>query len=222
MQFDVITLFPKVLEPYLNESILGRAVRNNLITVKLHNLRNFSRDKHKKVDDRQYGGGPGMVLQIKPIITAVTKVTVSKVTNKPKVIIFSAAGKQFDDKMARRFAKEKSLVLVAGRYEGIDARVLKILKDQGYKAEEVSIGPYILTGGEIPALAVIDAVARKIPGVLGKSESLEEKRFGAGVPVYTRPEVFEYKGKKYRVPNALLSGHHKKIEEWRTKKRKLT
>ena len=223
MKFDIITLFPKVCEPYFKESILGRAVKNKLIEVKIHNLREYSRDKkHQKVDDRAYGGGPGMVLQALPVIRAVASVK-SKKKIKIKVVVLSAKGKEFTDKLSLSFSKYDQLILVAGHYEGIDERVIKVLKTclPAGRAEEGSVGQYILSGGELPAMVIVDAVARKIKGVLGKSESLEEHRLGAGVPTYTRPETISYKGKKYSVPKVLLSGHHRDIEEWRLEHKKI-
>lgn len=213
MKFDIITIFPEIFESYLNESILKRAQKNNLVDFKIHNLRDFTKDKHKKVDDRPFGGGPGMVMQAEPIIKAVESVKLKN--KKTKVVIFSATGKQFNNKTAIDLAKKyDQLILICGRYEGIDARMKKIIKDQGLKIEEISIGPYVLTGGELPAMVLIDSVSRQILGVLGKQESLEEKRYGAGLPVYTRPEIFAHKGRKYKTPKVLLSGNHKKIEEW--------
>lgn len=223
MTFEVITLFPEVLKPYLGESIMGRAIGRKLFKVNFHNLRDFSIDKkHKHVDDRVYGGGPGMVIQIQPIIKAVEFVK-SKVLpagkqekSKIKVILFTPAGKQFDDKMAVRLAKDyNNLILICGHYEGIDARLKSVLKTLKLSTLELSIGPYVLTGGELPAVVLIDSVSRQIPGVLGKQESVEEKRFGVGVPVYTRPEVFLYKKRKYPVPKVLLSGDHAAINKWR-------
>ncbi|MDZ4299588.1 MAG: tRNA (guanosine(37)-N1)-methyltransferase TrmD [Candidatus Sungbacteria bacterium] len=208
MRFDIITIFPELFPPYLTESILGRAQEKKLVQTEIHNLRDFTRDSHKKVDDKPYGGGPGMVLQIEPLTRVLTGIPREK---KNLVILFSATGKQFDAKLATQWARKyEQIIMIAGRYEGVDERIKKIAKIQ-----EVSIGPYVLTGGELPALVVMDAVARHIPGVLGDAESLEEKRYGIGVPAYTRPEVFPWKGKKYRVPSVLLSGNHKKIEAWR-------
>ena len=217
MRFDIITIFPESLGGYFNSSILGRAQKDKKIKINLHNLRDFAEDKHKKTDDKSFGGGPGMVIKIEPIALAIGSILKSKVkSQKSKVIVFSPSGKQFTQKMAKDWAKKyNSIILICGRYEGIDARVKKILN-----AEEISIGPYILTGGELPAAVVADAVARHIPSVLGKEESLEEKRGISGFPVYTKPEVFEFKGKKYKVPKVLLSGHHKNIEEWRKKNSK--
>ena len=217
MRFDIITIFPKIFDSYFSESIIKRAVKTKKIRIKIWNLRNFTKNKHKKVDDKPYGGGAGMVLQVEPILRAVHKI---KPNAKTKIIILSAKGKQFNQKIAGDWAaKYRQIILISGRYEGIDERVKTILR-----AEEISIGPYVLTGGEIPAMAIVDAVSRHIPGVLGKSESLEEKRYGAGVPAFTRPEIFSVRGsafggknKKYKVPEILLSGDHKKIENWRIK-----
>ena len=221
MRFDIITIFPKIFDSYLNESILKRAQKNKLIDIKIHNLQDFTEDKHRKVDDRPFGGGPGMVFKIEPIIRAIEKLA-SKLKSlkadkfKTKIIIFTPNGKKFDNKMAADFSKKyDNLIFICGRYEGIDARVKKVIKNLGLNIQEISIGDYILTGGELPAMVLIDSISRQIHGVLGKQESLEEKRNGIGLPIYTRPEIFEYKRKKYKVPKVLLSGNHKKIEEWR-------
>lgn len=211
MKFHVVTLFPEVCEAYTNASILGRAQKSKKIKVSYLNPRDFSKDKHKKVDERPYGGGPGMVMQAGPIIAAVEK-ALKKDVKKKKILLMSPRGKVFDQAYAKKLAKSYSdIVLIAGRYEGIDARVKKILK-----AEEVSVGPYVLTGGELPALTIIDAVARNIDGVLGAGESLEDTRVASG-EMYTRPEIFLHKGKKYVVPKVLRGGNHKEIEEWRKK-----
>ena len=225
MRFDIITIFPKIFDSYFSESIIKRAVKTKKIRIKIWNLRDFAHKKNLpatmrsfgRVDDRPYGGGTGMVLQVEPILRAVQKI---KPNAKTKIIILSAKGKQFNQKIAGDWAaKYRQIILISGRYEGIDERV-KIIS----RAEEISIGPYVLTGGEIPAMAIVDAVSRHIPGVLGKSESLEEKRYGIGVSAYTRPEIFSVRGsafggknKKYKVPEVLLSGNHKKIENWRIK-----
>lgn len=235
MTFHIITLFPEVFDAYFKESVIGKAIQKKKIYIKLYNLRDFSLDtkrrkarpagrrSFRRVDDRAYGGGPGMVLEVGPVVKAIEKATKNR--RQAKVILFSAGGKQFDFKMAKRLTGYRDIVLVAGRYEGVDERVKKIFSARGGsaaggKAEEVSIGPYVLTGGEVPAMAVVDAVARQIKGVLGKEESLEETRYGVGVPVYTRPEVFKYRGKEYKVPKVLLSGDHKRIDEWRKRHRK--
>lgn len=216
MKIDIITIFPGIFDSYLNESILKRALSKKLIRIKIHNLRDFTKDKHKKVDDRAYGGGPGMVLKPEPIIKAVASLKPKAKNQNAKVILFSPAGKQFNNKMAAELAKKNGqLILICGHYEGVDERVKKAIRDSGFKLEEISVGPYVLTGGEPGAMVLIDAVSRQIPGVLGKSESLEEKRLGVGMPVYTRPEVFSWKAGKYSVPKVLLSGNHKEIEKWR-------
>jgi len=241
-KFTVITTFPNLLESYLSDSILARAIKAKKLSVKFVNPRQFATDKHHKTDFRPYGGGPGMVMLAEPILRAVEAVlrtsrrrlpvgegksqstARARSANQPQVIIFSPQGKSFTNQIAAKLAKEKrDIILIAGRYEGIDARVKKILK-----AEEYSIGDYVLTGGELPAAVVIDAVARQLPGVLGKEESLEEKRV-ASREVYTRPEVLEWppssktsagRSKKHRVPKVLLSGHQANITAWRAKRAK--
>ena len=218
MRFDIITIFPESLRGYFSVSILGRAQKSDRIKINLHNLRDFAEDKHKKTDDNPFGGGPGMVMKIEPIALAILKIKPASPAGRSnlgnsKIILFSPAGKQFTQKMARDWAKKyDNLIMICGRYEGVDARVKKALN-----AEEISIGPYILTGGELPAAVVADAVSRHIPNVLGKEESLEEERGMSGFPVYTKPEIFEFKDKKYIVPKVLLSGHHIKIKNWREK-----
>ena len=236
MKFNIITIFPDIFNSYLNESILKRAQKNKLIQIKIHNLRDFTKDRHKKVDDRPFGGGPGMVFKIEPLVKAIlslkSRVNPPAGGQKSKIILFTPGGKQFDNKIAKQLAENyDNLILICGRYEGIDARVKKVIYDLGFKIQEISIGPYVLTGGELPAMVLIDSVSRQIPGVLGNIQSLEEGRYGlpvyphtkrsCGVGVYTRPEVFVYKNKKYKVPKVLLSGDHKKIEKWRNKKIKV-
>lgn len=209
MQFHVVTLFPEVVDAYVQASILGRAQREKLLKVKTYQLRNTAGNKWGKVDERPYGGGPGMVLRAEPIIKAVQKITKGK---KMKVLITAAGGKPLTNAYAKALLKNKDVVIVCGRYEGIDARAKKVLK-----AEEVSVGPYILTGGEVPAMAIIDTAARQIKGVLGKFESLEESRV-ASHEIYTRPEILKVKGKSFRVPKVLLSGHHANMDTWKKKK----
>lgn len=211
MIFHLVSIFPKMFDSYLNESIIARALKSKKIKVKFYNPRDFTRDRHRKTDFRPYGGGPGMALAAEPILRAVARIKKSPTkNNQPKIIIFSPGGKLFTNQTAAKLAKrQQDLILIAGRYEGIDARVKKILK-----AEEYSIGPYIVTGGELPAMVFMDAVARQIPGVLGKEESLEENRISSH-QVYTRPRVLIWARKKYKVPLVLLSGHHKKITEYR-------
>ncbi len=206
--FNVITIFPEMLETYLKTSLLGKAQTKKLIRINLIQLRKFARDKHHKVDDKPFGGGPGMVMKLEPIMKAVQSAK-AKTKGKTHTILFSTRGKKFDQAAARRLSKYRNLVLICGRYEGVDERVPEYIAD-----EEISIGDFVLQGGELPALIVIEAVSRHIKGVLGKYESLEEVK--GSYPVYTRPEVLKLKnGKKLAVPDVLLSGNHKKIEEWR-------
>lgn len=221
MHFHVITLFKEVCESYTNASILGRAQktekgkgakhRGKKIEVTYYNPRDFAEGKHQKVDDRPYGGGPGMVMYAKPILRAWEKAVGRKKNQKKvKTLIMSPRGKKFDTTMAKKLAeKYDDIVLISGRYEGIDSRVKKILK-----ADEVSVGDYVLTGGELPALTIIDSIARQVPGVLGTFESLEDERVSSG-EMYTRPEILEYKKKKYKVPPVFLSGNPKEIEKRR-------
>jgi len=210
MNFHVVTLFPEVVEAYTNASILGRAQKQKLLKVKAYQLRDTAGNKWGKVDERPYGGGPGMVLRAEPVIKAVQKIVKNK---KAKVLITAAGGKPLTNAYAKALTKYKDVVIVCGRYEGIDARAKAALK-----AEEVSVGDYILTGGEVPAMAIIDAAARQIKGVLGTFESLEEARV-ASHDVYTRPEVIKVKGKSYKVPPVLLSGHHANKDAWKEKRR---
>lgn len=214
IKFNIITIFPEIFESYFNESIIGRAQEKRLVNIKVHNLRDYTDDRRKTVDDHPYGGGAGMVMTVEPIFKAVNKLKVR--SSKMKVILFSPKGKKFDQKMAKRFSKLDNLIMICGRYEGVDERVAKYIAD-----EEVSVGDYVLTGGEIPAMIVVDAVTRLIPGVIAK-ESLNEESFSFKkekalreenyeYPQYTRPEVFG----KWSVPKVLLSGDHKKINEWR-------
>ncbi len=222
MTFHIITLFPETIEPYLKSSIVGRALKRGLVKIKYYNPVDFTTDKHRKVDDRPYGGGPGMVLQLEPLIRTVQAARKIIDRQKSKIVLFSPSGKQFTNASVNRLAKSNShLILICGRYEGIDERIKKVLRGQKLGVEELSIGPYVLTGGELPAMVLVDATCRHLKGVLGKEESLEEKRLGIGVPVYTRPEIFSYRNKKYKVPQVLLTGDHAKIEAWRKKHKKV-
>lgn len=217
MKFDIITIFPEIFSSYFGESILKRAQEKKLIKIGVHNLRKFSTDKHKKVDDKAYGGGPGMVLKIDPIFKVIQflKRKAKGKEQKTRIILFSTRGKKFDNKIAKRLSRYDQLILICGRYEGVDERVAKYIAD-----EEISIGDYVLTGGELPAMVVVDSVSRHIPGVLGKQESLEEIK--GSYQAYTRPEIFapdkKNKKKVWRVPKVLMSGDHKAIEEWRRRK----
>ena len=209
MTFHIITLFPGAFKSYLGESILKRAIEDKKIKVKFYNPRDYSLEKGARVDRKPYGGGPGMVIQAEPVIKAIERaLKVSK--QKALIVWLTPGGKQFTNDFAIKTAKKYSnIIIVCGRYEGIDARVKKV-----YKVNEISVGQFVLTGGELPAMIVMDAVSRQVEGVLGTFESVEEKRISSH-DVYTRPEIFAYKGKKYRVPKVLLSGHQAKIEEWK-------
>src|SRR3990167_262250 len=209
MRFHIISLFPDTMRAYLDDSIIGRAQEDKKLSIKYYNPRAFTKDKHARVDKRPYGGGPGMVLEAEPYLKAAAKAR-GKKTRRVKVVFFATDGKQFTNVMARDWAKKyDDIIFLSGRYEGIDARAPKILK-----AEKISVGPYVLTGGEIPSMIVIDAVARQIPGVLGSFESVEEERV-ASPDVYTRPEILEWKKRKHKVPKVLLGGNHKEIEKWK-------
>ncbi len=243
--YHLITLFPESTESYLNASILKRAQEKGLMAIKYYNPRDYTVSSKKgtqksvpgevskqtysdrRVDDRPYGGGPGMVIEALPVIRAIeaavknssgNKITklfpkLKSTKRKIKIVFFIPAGKQFDNKMADTFKKYTDIIFVCGRYEGIDARVKK-----AFPMVDISVGPYVVTGGELPAMIMIDTITRRIPGVLGDNLSVEEERI-ASPDVYTRPEVIEYKKKKYRVPKILLSGHHANQEIWREAKK---
>ncbi len=206
MKFDVLTLFPEMFE-LLNQSIIGKAIEKDLIDIKLINIRDFSKDKHKKVDDTPYGGGAGMIMKPDVVYDAYQSVK----DENAKVIYMSPQGKPLNQKKVEELSKENHLIILCGHYEGIDQRVLDKIVD-----EEISIGDYVLTGGEIPAMVLIDSVSRYVKGVL-KEDSIKEESFSNGLleyPQYTRPEVFE----GMKVPEVLLSGHHENIEKWRKEK----
>jgi len=220
--FDIITIFPKIFDSFLRESIIKKAQDKGLIKIRIYNLRDFTSNRHKIVDDRPFGGGFGMVLKVEPIYRAIEFLKkIPPKTKKQKIILFTPRGQSFNQKMAYKFSQLKRIIMICGRYEGVDARVEKYIANLN-----LSIGPYDLMGGELPAMVVIEAVSRLIPGVLGKPELLKEritkeKNF-IEYPQYTRPEVFEpKKGTRWRVPRVLLSGHHQKIEEWRKKHLKI-
>lgn len=222
MRFDVLTIFPAMFEGYFTESIIKRARERGLLDVRVHDLRDWSTDKHHKVDDKPYGGGPGMVMKVEPFYRALKslKALATGKGRKTRVLLLSAKGKRFTHKDAVRLSKYGRLVLLCGRYEGVDERVAAHLAD-----EEISIGDFVLTGGELPAMTVIDAVSRHVPGVLGDPASLaKESHAEEGVteyPHYTRPDVFSpKKGVRWSVPDVLLSGDHAKVEEWRAGKEK--
>ncbi|HZP89916.1 MAG TPA: tRNA (guanosine(37)-N1)-methyltransferase TrmD [Actinomycetota bacterium] len=206
MRVDVLTIFPGIFEGPLRESLLGRAVRAGILDVRVHDIRDFATDRHRQVDDEPYGGGPGMVMKPEPIFAAVDSLG----EGDRRLIVLSPSGRRLDQALVRELAREPWLVLVCGRYEGIDERVV-----EGLAAEELSIGDYVLSGGELPALVVLEAVARLVPGVIGKEESHERDSFGEGGlldhPHFTRPS--EFRG--MRVPEVLLSGNHAEVERWR-------
>lgn len=208
VRYHILTLFPEMVLNGLNTSIIGRAVENGIISVDAVNIRDFTLDKHNKVDDYPYGGGAGMVMQAQPIFDAYQSITAS-MDKKPRTVYLTPQGETFSQDMARKLAKEEELVFLCGHYEGVDERVLEEIV-----TDYVSIGDYVLTGGELPAMVMIDAISRMVPGVLTNQESGETETFHHYLleyPQYSRPE--EWNGKK--VPEVLLSGHHKKIEEWR-------
>lgn len=226
INFHIFTIFPDIFNSYFNESILKRAQKNKKIKIKIYNIRDFTNDKHKTTDDKPFGGGAGMVMKVEPFFRAVQS-ALKRIKNdelrikKTKIILLSANKKQFTQATARNLAKNyNDILLICGRYEGIDERLKSVIRNSGFIIQELSVGPYILTGGEVPAMVVVDAVSRHIPGVLGSSDSLEEKK--GSYLVYTRPEIFEYKNKKYGVPKMLLSGNHKEIENWRKKNSRMT
>ncbi len=238
MDIDIITIFPKIFDFYLNQSLLKKARDKKIVKIKIHDLRDFSKDKRKTVDDKPFGGGRGMVIKIEPIYRCIQSL---KLKNNPstslrvdgeqsrtiknkksKIILFTPRGKKFNQKMATKFSQYDKLILISGRYEGIDERVAKYITD-----EEVSIGDYVLMGGELASLVLIETVVRLLPGVIGKPELLKERiskdKGFIEYPQYTRPEVFinSLKKKKWQVPKVLLSGDHKKIKEWRDKHSKI-
>jgi len=231
LEFDILTIFPNIFDSYFSESIIKRAQKRKLVKIKIHNLRDYTTDKHRTVDDAPYGGGAGMVMKVEPIYKALHALK-SKIQNpKSKVILLSPKGRQFNQRLAERFSNLDRIILICGRYEGVDERVSKFVD------KKISIGPYVLTGGELPVMIIVDVITRLIPGVI-KKESLEEETFSfltsniqhltskLEYPQYTRPEIFEYRDKfgkikRLRVPKVLLSGDHKKIKEWRERHSKI-
>ena len=207
MRIDVVTIFPEILDSPLRASLLGKAIEAGVVQVHVHDLRDHAPDKHRSTDDEPYGGGPGMVMLADPIFRAV-----ESLPGEPRVLLLSPAGRRLDQALVRELAAEPHLALIAGRYEGVDERVV-----EGLPVEEVSVGDYVLSGGELPALVVIEAVTRLVPGVVGREESLAQDSFEEprmlDHPHYTRPR--EYRGRE--VPEVLLSGNHAEIEAWRRK-----
>lgn len=226
MKFDILTIFPNSLESYFNSSILDRAQEKKLISIKTHDIRNAATDKRKTVDDSPYGGGPGMVLQIEPVYKTLKKVYPRK-NKSTRVILLSPRGETLTQNKVKELSKYKRLVLITGHYEAIDARI------DNFIDEKISLGNFVLTGGELAAACIVDSVSRLVRGVVGKEESVEDesfsfydekkKKFNIEYPQYTRPEEFRPGGgrsKGLKVPAVLLSGNHKKIKEWRDKQTK--
>ncbi|MBT4209713.1 MAG: tRNA (guanosine(37)-N1)-methyltransferase TrmD [Candidatus Komeilibacteria bacterium] len=219
MKFDILTIFPESLDSYFNSSILKRAQENKLININSHDIREQTTDKRKTVDDTPYGGGPGMVIQIEPVYKTLKKIYKRQSKN-TRVILMSPQGKSLDQNEVKRLAKYKRLILIAGHYEAIDSRI------DNFIDEKISLGNFVLTGGELAAACVIDSVSRLVPGVVGKEESVQDesfdeynkktKEFNIEFPQYTRPEDFM----GYKVPKILLSGHHGEIKKWREKQTK--
>ncbi|MBI2057832.1 MAG: tRNA (guanosine(37)-N1)-methyltransferase TrmD [Candidatus Yanofskybacteria bacterium] len=212
IQFDVVTIFPEIFKGFVSESLLARGQKKKIIKISLHDLRKWTTDKHKTVDDKPYGGGVGMVMKIEPIFKAVKELNQeSRIKNqgkKTRVVLFSPRGKKFNQEMAKKWTKLDQLIFVCGRYEGVDERVADYIAD-----EVISVGDYVLNGGEVAAMAVIESVSRMVPGFIAKKESAQKSDHAQ----YTRPEVFIVGKKRLKVPKVLLSGDHKKIEEWRKK-----
>lgn len=210
IQFDVITIFPELIKSYFFEGVIASAHKANIIRIRAHNLRDWTDDAHKTVDDTPFGGGAGMVLKIEPIYKAIQHLQATSYKLQAKIILTSARGRKFTQKKAEEYSKLDQLIIICGRYEGVDERVAKYIADESF-----SIGDFVLSGGELAAMSVIEAVSRLIPGVLGNEASPRRALF----PQYTRPEVFILKErKKWRVPKVLLSGNHEAIEEWRRKR----
>jgi tRNA (guanine37-N1)-methyltransferase len=205
VRIDILTIFPGMFEGLLRESLLGKAIDAGLVDVRVHDIRDHTTDRHRQVDDEPFGGGPGMVMKVEPIVRAVEALG----SVEGRVLLLSPGGRRLDQALVRELSAEPGLVLICGRYEGVDERVV-----EGLGAEEISIGDYVLSGGELPAMVVLEAVSRLIPGVVGTEESLVRESFEEGVldhPHYTRPQ--EFRG--MRVPEALVSGDHARVEAWR-------
>lgn len=211
MKINVMTLFPEIFESYLGESMMKKAIENKILDVSLYNIRDFSENKHKKVDDYPFGGGAGMVMTPQPIYSTYKHILEENNLEKMRVVYLSPKGKTFTQEMAKSLSKEENITFICGHYEGIDQRIIDMIV-----TDEVSIGDYVLTGGELPALVMIDSISRLIPGVLNRTESYEDESFENNLleyPQYTRPREFE----GLEVPEIILSGNHGKIDEWRLK-----
>ncbi len=213
MKFDIITIFPNIFSGFLSESLLSKAIKKKIITIKTHYLRDWTEDKHQTVDGKPYGGGPGLVFKIEPIYKAVSSIKYQVLRRnkklKSKVILFSPRGKKFTNELAKKWSKLDQLIFICGRYEGVDERVAKYVAD-----EVISIGDYVLNGGEVAAMAVIESVSRQLPNFMHDADSATKDDHAS----YTKPEIFSpKKGTNWKVPKVLLSGNHKKIDEWRKK-----
>lgn len=222
MTFHLLSIFPDIFESYLKEGMIKRAIDKKIITIKSHNLRHWTKDKHQSVDDTPYGGGAGMLMKIEPIYKALEDIKKSNkkiAKQKRAVILLAANGQSWNQSLVKKYSKYKELIFICGRYEGVDARIEKFIN------AKISIGDYVLTGGELPALVMIDSISRLLPGVLGNQASHKDESYSeTGVleyPQYTKPEVFNTKGKNYKVPAVLLSGNHQKIKEWREQNKKI-
>lgn len=220
MKFNILTIFPNSFS-YFDESIIKKAKEKKIIDIEIINIREFSDDKHKIVDDRPYGGGPGMLMKFQPIYNALEYIKEkNKKFKKTRVILFSPTGKKFDQKLAKKYAKLDNIIMISGHYEGIDKRIERFID------EKISIGDFVLTNGNIPAMVVVDSVSRLLPNVLGNEESFKNDSFYDNdlleYDQYTKPETIEIKNKKLKVPKILLSGNHKMIKEWRDKKTKIS
>ena len=216
MKFNLITIFPEIFSSYLNEGMIKQAIAKKIISVQPLNLRDFTEDKHKTVDDTPYGGGAGMLLKIEPLYKALKFLKAKPGLKTKKIVLLSAGGKKWTQKKAQEYSRSKEITFISGRYEGVDARIKEFID------EEISIGDYVLTGGELPSLVILDSISRLLPGVLGNNTSaLEESHSQEGVleyPQFTKPETFKAGKKVLKVPEVLLSGNHKKIKEWREEK----
>lgn len=221
MKFNLISIFPEIFNSYLNEGMMRRALDKKIININKYDLRDFTNDKYRTVDDTPYGGGAGMLMKIEPLYTALKKINALKTSPKnprKKTILLSAAGQTWNQSLAKKYSSLEEITFICGRYEGVDERIKKFID------EEISIGDYVLTGGELPALIIIDSITRLLPGVLGNAASYQDESHSqVGIleyPQYTKPEIFAVGSKKYRVPKILLGGHHALIKEWRENNRK--
>lgn len=224
MRFDIITIFPSLFDSYLKESLIKKASSKELVEIRVHDLRKWAKDFHRTVDDKPFGGGSGMVMKVEPIYRAVLHLKEKFVQEKgcqeneeiAKTILFTPRGKKFNQQKANSFSSLQHIIMICGRYEGIDERVAKYIAD-----EKISVGDYVLMGGELPAMVLVESISRLIPGVVGKDDFLKERMKKEGFleyPQYTRPESFEIEGKERKVPPVLLQGNHEKIKEWKRKK----